>query len=46
MQQGDVKATLADTKLLEQLIDFRPNTSVEVGIKKFVDWYKDFYEVY
>ena len=46
MQPGDVKATSADTKLLEQLIDFKPNTTVEVGIKNFVDWYRDFYEVY
>ena len=46
MQPGDVKATSADTKLLEQLIDFKPNTSVAVGIKNFVDWYRDFYEVY
>ena len=45
MQPGDVKATSADTKLLEQLIDFKPHTSVEVGIKNFVDWYRDFYEV-
>jgi len=45
MQQGDVQATSADTKLLEKMINFKPNTPVEVGIKKFVDWYLDFYEL-
>ena len=45
MQQGDVQATSADTKLLEKMINFKPYTSVEVGVKKFVDWYVDFYEV-
>ena len=45
MQPGDVEATSADTQLLEAAINFKPNTSVEVGVKKFVDWYKDFYDV-
>ena len=45
MQPGDVQATSADTELLEKFIDFKPNTSVDVGINKFVDWYRDFYEV-
>ena len=45
MQPGDVQATSADTELLEKFIDFKPNTSVEVGIQKFVEWYRDFYEV-
>ena len=45
MQPGDVQATSADTELLEKFIDFKPNTSVDVGINKFVDWYRDFYEI-
>ena len=46
MQPGDVQATSANTELLEKLVDFKPNTAVEAGIKKFVDWYLDFYEAY
>ena len=45
LQAGDVPATFADTKLLEEWIDFKPSTSVEEGISKFVDWYKGFYKV-
>ena len=43
MQPGDVASTSADTELLENWIGFKPRTSVKEGIKKFVDWYKDFY---
>ena len=43
MQMGDVKATFADTDLLNQWIGFKPKTSVNIGVKKFVDWYVDFY---
>ena len=42
MQPGDVPETFADTKLLEALTGFRPNTPVEIGVKKFVDWYLDY----
>ena len=45
MQQGDVPATAADTTLLSNWIDFRPQTSVESGVANFVDWYKSFYGV-
>ena len=43
MQKGDVISTLADTKLLEKWIDFKPNTELKSGIEKFVNWYKDYY---
>ncbi len=43
IQPGDVKETLADTNSLENWIDFKPNTSIELGIRKFVEWYKMFY---
>ena len=33
MQKGDVQSTSADTKLLEKMINFKPHTSVEVGLK-------------
>ncbi|MAN49282.1 MAG: capsular biosynthesis protein CpsI [Flavobacteriales bacterium] len=45
MQPGDVKATAADTKLLENWIGFKPNTSIEDGVNKFVNWYKIYYEI-
>lgn len=40
MQPGDVPATHADTTALENYIDFKPQTSVDDGVKKFIDWYK------
>ena len=43
MQTGDVQATWADHRLLEALTGFRPATSVEEGVSRFVDWYREFY---
>ena len=43
MQLGDVKETYADTRSLESYINFKPNTSIKVGVKKFIDWYLKFY---
>jgi UDP-glucuronate 4-epimerase len=40
IQPGDVPHTHADVKALENYIDFKPKTSIEHGIQKFVDWYK------
>ncbi len=45
MQPGDVPSTMADVSELEAAIGFRPKTSVEDGIAKFVAWYRDFYRV-
>ena len=45
MQPGDVKETSADTKLLEEWIGFKPDTSIYSGINKFVNWYKIYYKV-
>ena len=44
MQSGDGKDTLADTSLLENWIDYRPLTTLEDGINKFIYWYKSFYK--
>lgn len=44
MQPGDVLRTYADVDDLERDIDFRPNTSIEDGLKKFVEWYKEYYK--
>lgn len=45
MQAGDVTETWADTKLLNSLTKFQPETNVGDGIKKFVRWYRDYYGV-
>jgi UDP-glucuronate 4-epimerase len=43
MQAGDVQATSADVTDLQSVIDWRPTTTVEVGVKNFIAWYKDYY---
>ena len=45
IQPGDVKTTSADINSLNNFINFKPNTPVTVGVKKFVDWYRSFYSV-
>lgn len=45
MQPGDVLETSADTSALFEAIGFKPQTGVEEGVKKFVNWYRDFYSV-
>jgi UDP-glucuronate 4-epimerase len=45
MQTGDVPRTQASAALLEALIGFRPATPVKTGIRAFVDWYRDYYQV-
>lgn len=43
LQPGDVPATYADVDALMRDVDFKPATTVEEGIGKFVDWYKKYY---
>jgi UDP-glucuronate 4-epimerase len=43
MQPGDVLRTYADVSDLERDINFKPSTSIEDGLKKFVEWYKEYY---
>ncbi|MDU3688590.1 MAG: GDP-mannose 4,6-dehydratase [Anaerococcus hydrogenalis] len=45
MQAGDVPITYADTKPLEKDFGFKPNTSLRDGIRKFAEWYKEFYRI-
>jgi UDP-glucuronate 4-epimerase len=45
MQPGDVPATYADTAALGGDVGFRPDTPVEVGIARFVEWYRGYYKV-
>jgi UDP-glucuronate 4-epimerase len=43
LQPGDVPATYADVDDLVKDVDFKPNTPIEVGIRRFVEWYRTFY---
>jgi len=45
MQLGDVPATEANVDDLVRDVDFKPNTSIELGISRFVDWYRDYFKV-
>ncbi|MEL6958812.1 MAG: NAD-dependent epimerase/dehydratase family protein [Pseudomonadota bacterium] len=45
MQPGDVPATWADGTLLQSLTGYQPKTDVKTGVKAFVDWYRDYYDV-
>lgn len=45
MQPGDVEATYADVSDLEKNIDFKPTTTLDHGIKKFIEWYKGYYKL-
>jgi len=45
LQDGDVPDTWADTEDLAADVGYQPSTPVEEGIKNFVDWYLEFYEV-
>jgi len=45
MQPGDVPATYADVDDLIKDVGFRPETSIEEGVKRFVEWYREYYHV-
>jgi len=45
MQAGDVPITYADTSALERDFGFKPSTSLREGLRKFAQWYHDFYQV-
>ena len=44
MQTGDVKATYADTAALRKAVGFAPSTPLEVGIARFAEWFRRYYE--
>lgn len=43
MQPGDVPITFADTSALERDFGFKPSTDLRTGLRRFAEWYKDFY---
>ncbi len=45
MQPGDVKETYADIEAARRDLDFEPHTSIDVGIPRFVAWFRDYYRI-
>ena len=45
MQMGDVPATYANVDDLIRDVGFKPATPIEVGIERFVKWYRDYHKV-
>ncbi len=45
MQPGDVKSTFANIDRLNNLTGFKPQTPLKEGLRKFVDWYKNYYKI-
>jgi UDP-glucuronate 4-epimerase len=45
MQPGDVPATFADVDDLTADVGFKPSTSIESGVERFVTWYREFYQI-
>lgn len=45
LQAGDVPDTYADVEDLKNAVGYSPNTEIEVGVKRFVDWYLNYYAV-
>ena len=45
IQDGDVPATYADVNDLAKTIDFKPETSIQDGVGRFIDWYLDYYNI-
>ena len=43
MQPGDVASTFADIDSLQRAVGFRPSTPIEEGVRKFVDWYREYH---
>lgn len=44
MQPGDVHSTYADTSELDKAVGYKPSTPIEIGVRKFVDWYLGYYQ--
>ena len=45
MQLGDLQDTWADVSALARDVGYRPSTELEVGVKRFVDWYLEYYRI-
>ncbi len=45
MQPGDVETTFADISSMQEQFGYQPATSIEEGVRKFVDWYREYYHI-
>ena len=45
LQQGDVNKTYANIDNLKKYVNFHPKYNIELGVEKFIKWYKDYYDV-
>jgi len=45
MQAGDVPGTAANISKAKKMLDYNPQTTVQMGVQKFVDWYKEYYKI-
>ncbi|MGH7168024.1 MAG: capsular biosynthesis protein CpsI, partial [Nitrospiraceae bacterium] len=45
LQPGDVPSTYADVADLVKHVAFKPDTPIEVGIRRFVEWYRGYYKI-
>ena len=45
LQPGDVPDTSADISGLKDFSGYEPKTSIKIGVKNFIDWYKEYYKV-
>jgi UDP-glucuronate 4-epimerase len=44
MQKGDVHSTFSDSTLLKRITGYNPKTNYKVGIKKFLNWYLNYFK--
>jgi UDP-glucuronate 4-epimerase len=45
MQPGDIKETFADLSAIERDLGFRPTTPIDIGVPRFVEWYRDYHSL-
>jgi len=45
MQAGDVKESYADISTIQNEIGFEPQTSIDIGIPRFVEWFKNYHGI-
>ena len=45
IQPGDVPRTFADASALFALTGYKPDKSIEEGVKEFINWYREYYEI-
>jgi len=43
MQPGDVKSSIADISRAEERLGYQPRTNVDMGVREFVRWYREYY---